>query len=109
MRRTAGFEPVRANCGGRAVRRIWGAAGVATLMALAVGFGQGQPPASTTGGVPGAGPGAAQAGVGAAPAGAAEKAGFFKRMCNSLDECKRKLCKTPAGALLNGMVAPLSS
>jgi len=59
-------------------------------------------------GVPAAAP------VAAAPAGAAEAAGAVKpgilmRCCAALEECKRKCCATPLGAMINGMIAPASA
>jgi hypothetical protein len=65
-----------------------------------------------------AAPGAAGLGAPAAPApvggipGVApppvEPQGFFGRICANLDTCRRKLCKTPAGHMLNSMTQPLT-
>jgi hypothetical protein len=49
-------------------------------------------------------------GATAATAAAADaKPGFFMKACAALEECKRKLCKTAAGQLLNSMTAPIST
>src|SRR5262249_35970861 len=97
------------NVGRRVMRWIWRVAPAAGVCGGgAAGPGRGQ--------VPGAGAGAGAAGAAAAApaaptpaaapaaaAGAAEKAGPLKRMCAGLDECRRKICKTPLGQLFNGM------
>src|SRR5262245_33595726 len=40
---------------------------------------------------------------------AAPKMGFFMRTCAVLDDCRRKICATPAGQLLNGATRPASA
>lgn len=85
------------------MRRVWRATIVAGLIVTAAaGTGRSQVPGAPVAAPPGAAPAAA---VGAA----GEKVGFIKRLCQGLDECKRKLCKSPAGKLLNGMTAPLTA
>src|SRR5262249_55128809 len=101
------------NVGRRVMRWIWR---VATAAGLCVGVagGPGRREGSRAGG---RGAGAAPAppaaptppAAPAAAAGAAEKAGPLKRMCAGLDECRRKICKTPLGQLFNGMTAPLTA
>ena len=38
----------------------------------------------------------------------AEPQGFFGKLCAQCDACRRKLCMTPAGAMLNSMTQPLT-
>jgi len=57
---------------------------------------------------PGTGGAGASAAAAAGAAGAAPK-GFFARMCDTVKECKRKICATPAGALLNNATKPLTA
>ena len=92
------------------MRRVCRATLVAGLLATAAaGSARAQPP-----GVPAAPPAPALPGPAAAatavpaPGAAGERVGLVKRICIGLDECRRKLCKTPAGKLLNGMTAPLT-
>ncbi len=69
-------------------------------------------PAMAQFGPPAAGPGAPAAAAPGATAPAAAPAaqpGFFARACIALEECKRKLCKTPAGQMLNAMSAPAAA
>ena len=91
---------------------------IAGIVAMAFGIcpalaqvGGGGAAAPTGGGAAGAtGGGTAANGAGAATAGAAEaKPGFFKKCCLALEECKRKLCKTPAGQMINSMTLPMST
>jgi hypothetical protein len=91
------------------MRRLWQATVVAGLIVMAGATGRGQVPAGPAAPAGAAAVGAAPPPAAAAAAGAAgEKAGFFKRLCTGLDECRRKICKTQAGKLLNGMTAPLT-
>jgi hypothetical protein len=91
-------------------RMLW-AGGVAGLMFLAADAGAvkaqiGGTPAAPAGVAPaGPAPGSAAVAASAAPA----KLGFFQRACVAFDECKRKLCMTPAGALINNMTRPASA
>ena len=92
------------------MRLFWRGVCAAGLVAVAGAGGQGQVPLGAPP-PPGAAVATATAGPGGAAtatAAAAPKAGFLKRLCIGLEECKRKLCKTPAGAMLNSMVAPVS-
>jgi hypothetical protein len=90
------------------MRRLLWAGGVAGLLFLGAGTGVvnaqiGGTPAAPAGVAPaGPAPGAAATIASATPA----KAGFFQRCCLALDECKRKLCLTPAGQMLNNAVRP---
>ena len=43
-----------------------------------------------------------------APVAVAEPQGFFAKCCAGLDACRRKLCLTPAGQMLNSMTMPLT-
>lgn len=92
------------------MRCFWQVACAVGLVAVAASAdsGQGQVPGAA---VPGAAAApAAAAPVAAAPAAAgAAKEGFFKRMCTALDECRRKICKTPLGQLLNSMTMPATA
>lgn len=45
---------------------------------------------------------------GAAVAVPAEPQGFFMKLCAQCEACRRKLCLTPAGAMLNNMTKPLT-
>jgi hypothetical protein len=54
---------------------------------------------------PGAASGAAATGAGAA---GAAKPGFFEKCCIKLGKCRRTLCGTPAGQMLNTMTRPAS-
>ena len=65
--------------------------------------------AGAAGAVPAAPGGPAGAAAATAAAAAGPRVGFFARMCDALDQCKRKLCAKPAGQLLNGMTAPLTT
>jgi hypothetical protein len=38
----------------------------------------------------------------------AEPQGFFAKCCANMEACRRKLCATPAGQILNGMTKPLT-
>ncbi len=83
---------------------------IAILATVALGVATA--PAQTGGGAaaPTGGGATANGAAGPATAAAAEaKPGFFKRCCQALDDCKRKLCKTAAGQLLNSMTAPVST
>jgi hypothetical protein len=82
----------------------------AVLAASAIGIGEARAQAPAVGGA-GAGAGAANgtAATAATAAAAEAKPGFFKKCCDALEECKRKLCKTAAGQLLNSMTAPVSA
>ena len=51
--------------------------------------------------------GAAGAATTAATAG--PQAGFFARMCDNLEQCRRKLCAQPAERLLNSLTAPATA
>src|SRR4051812_30747007 len=90
------------------MRRLLWAGSVAGLMFLAADAGSvkaqiGGAPAAPVGVAPaGAAPGSPAVAASAAPA----KLGFFQRACVAFDECKRKLCLTPAGQMLNNMTRP---
>ena len=92
----------------RRTRRLVRAALAAGGMGLAICLASCAAPG---GAVPAAAPAAAAAaGIPGAPAPvAAEPQGFFGKMCANLDACRRKLCLTPAGAMLNSMTKPLSA
>jgi hypothetical protein len=45
---------------------------------------------------------------GVAVAAPAEPQGFLSRFCAQIDACRRKLCLTPAGQMLNSMTQPLT-
>jgi len=85
--------------------RKWRLAGFACLAAIVTNSGQAkaQVPAAAAPTAIASGPGAT-----AVAAGAEAKPGFFKRLCDTLEECKRKICKTPAGAMINNMTKPLT-
>ena len=34
--------------------------------------------------------------------------GLIGKMCQAIDDCRRKICKAPCGQLINGMTAPIS-
>src|SRR5262249_21890713 len=52
---------------------------------------------------------AARPGAPGVPAGAAEAPkGFFAKCAAAMDACRRKICATPAGAMLNNSTKPLS-
>jgi len=38
----------------------------------------------------------------------APPAGIIGKMCQAIDDCRRKICKAPCGQLINGMTAPIS-
>jgi len=78
-------------------------AGFACLAALATNTGTGFAQAPVAPAAP-----AAAAPAAAAAAGVEAKPGFIKRACDALEECKRKICKTPAGAMINNMTKPLT-
>jgi hypothetical protein len=87
------------------MNRTFQIAGAGLLLALMAGTTSAQP---VPGGVP-AVPAAPVAAPGVGPgAAAAPKMGFFKRLCSGFDECRRKICGTPAGQLLNGATKPAS-
>jgi hypothetical protein len=98
------------------MKRFWRAACAAGLVVVATDSavvrgqlpggagGLGAPvgaPATPVGVVPGAAPPPAAAMV--------ARPGFFQRVCAGLDECRRKICRTPAGQLLNGVTKPVSA
>ncbi len=87
----------------------WGAAAL-IVVAAAAGRADAQlaAPAASPVGVAPAGPAPGAAAV-ASTADAAAKPGFFKRVCMGLDDCRRKLCKSPAGQLLNNMTKPATA
>lgn len=90
------------------MKRMWRAACAAGLFGLALNA---SPTRAQIGGAPVPAAAAPAAAAGAAPAaaaaGAAEaKQGFFMKLCKTLDECRRKLCMTPTGQLLNSMSRP---
>lgn len=93
------------------MRRIgWCVCATGLMLASTAGEINSQP---VPGGVP-AVPGVTAPGVPGVPgagalAGAAPKAGFFKRVCAGLDECRRKICGTPAGQLLNSATRPVGA
>ena len=79
-----------------AVVNLSGASGQAPIGAPPPGA-----PATPAGVTPGAAPPPA--------AGVAPKAGFFARLCAGLDACRRKICATPAGQLINSMTKPVTA
>jgi len=84
--------------------RKWRMACLACLTGLVVnaGLAQAQPAAAP------AAPPAPATPTAASAAGVEAKPGFFKKLCDACEECKRKICKTPAGAMLNNMTKPLT-
>lgn len=88
-------------------RKQWLGMGLlSAILTASPAFAQFGAPAAPAAGA-GAGAGAAAAPGAAAPAAAAPAAGgFFAKCCAAIEECKRKLCKTPAGQMLNAMTAP---
>lgn len=83
---------------------------IGAVMALAVFGASGARAQVTGGGVAAPTTGGATAATGATAAAGAEAApGFFKKACMALEECKRKLCLTAAGQLINSMTAPISA
>src|SRR4051794_1751908 len=86
----------------RLLRAALAAGGMAVAISLASCAAPGVP-AAPVAAVPGVAP------IPGAPVAVpAEPQGFFAKLCAQCEACRRKLCLTPAGAMLNNMTKPLT-
>ena len=86
----------------RLLRTALAVGGIALAMSLASCAAPGVPAAPVAPAAPAAG---AIPGVAPPPA---EPQGFFAKCCANMEACRRKICTTPAGQILNGMTKPLT-